>query len=88
MNSILAVVSLVLTGVADATDWTYWSHLETLFKSIPSSSQTVNEDEDFSDHFLNVEGTICGMLLLKFGLLHSLRTLAHLQPHWLPQPLT
>ncbi|PNF27434.1 hypothetical protein B7P43_G16902 [Cryptotermes secundus] len=47
------------TGVADATDWTYWSHLETLFKSIPSSSQAVNEDEDFSDQFLKVEESVC-----------------------------
>jgi hypothetical protein len=66
----LAAASLVLTGVADATDWTYWSHLETLFRSIPSSSQTVIEDEgDFSDQFLNVEETICGMKLFHFVLL-------------------
>jgi hypothetical protein len=53
----------VLTGAADATEWTYWSHLETLFKSIPSSSQAVIEDEeeDFSDQFLKLEATVCGM---------------------------
>jgi hypothetical protein len=52
----------VLSGVADATDWIYWSHLETLFKSIPSSSQAINEDEeeDFSDQFLKLEETVCG----------------------------
>jgi hypothetical protein len=64
----LVAVSLVLTGVADAIDWTYWSHLETLFRSTPSSSQTVLEDEgDFSDQFLNVEETICGMQSFHLG---------------------
>lgn len=43
------------TGIADAADWTYWSHLESLFKSLPSGTKTVNEDEeegDSSDLFL------------------------------------
>jgi hypothetical protein len=78
----LAAASVVLTGVADATDWTYWSHLETLFKSIPSSSQTVIEDEeDFSDQFLNAEETICGMQSFHFGLLQPHKSINIVATH-------
>jgi hypothetical protein len=52
-----------LTGIADAADWTYWSHLESLFKSLPSGTKTVNEDEeegDSSDLFLKELEPGCG----------------------------
>ncbi|GFG28931.1 hypothetical protein Cfor_00336 [Coptotermes formosanus] len=51
------------TGIADAADWTYWSHLESLLKSLPSSTKTVNEDEDeedSSDQFLKELEPGCG----------------------------
>jgi hypothetical protein len=67
-----AVASIVSTGVADGTDWAYWSHLETLFKSIPSSSQTANEDEeeeDFSAQLSKAEETVCGMETFHFWLI-------------------
>jgi hypothetical protein len=52
----------LLAGVADATDWIYWSHLESLFKTMPSSTQTVNEGvEDCTHNFVKEEETICGM---------------------------
>jgi len=53
------------TGIADAADWTYWSHLESLLKSLPCSTKTVNEDEDegeedSSDQFFRELEPGCG----------------------------
>jgi hypothetical protein len=60
----MRIMFQLLAGVADATDWTYWSHLESLFKTMPSSTQTVIEgedEEDSSHHFLKEVGTVCGV---------------------------
>lgn len=60
----MRIMLQLLAGIADATEWTYWSHLESLIKTMPSSTQTVTEDEeeeDSSHHFLEHVETVCGM---------------------------
>lgn len=59
----VVIMFQLLAGVADATDWPYWYHLESLFKSMPSSTQTANEDEvqeDSSHNFVKIQ-TAFGM---------------------------
>jgi hypothetical protein len=63
-ENVSSVVHGMLTGVADATDWTYWSHLESLLKSMPSSTQTLTEEgeeEESSDQFMKEVETVYGM---------------------------